>query len=263
MLTLALDEAIDLFKKTSQLQRPSQESREQTVEILAKTLEEEHYSDAADCLALLDLTPQALGVEPDSIRVWIAKTASRFSSEGPTGDVSAWRKAILSGHLEPQITTQARRRQQGSLGSASSPEPLPSDTLHPPDSSCPNPERAKAPPGTIVTRTPGVSTEPEGHSKHIHGRPFTIGISPAVDGLARFAIALVAGVFLLVPMIVLSYIKSKKYCLITTCMFVLVFAAIASLATKASNHELLTATATYAAVLVVFVGQVGQTNFGS
>lgn len=142
------------------------------------------------------------------------------------------------------------------------PESLSSDCLNPPNSDDANSEKAEVNPGIIVTRTPGVSGL-EDHSKQIRDRPFTVAISPAIDNLARFAIALVAGVFLLVPMIILSYIRSKKYCLITTCLFVLVFAAIASLATKASNHELLTATATYAAVLVVFVGQVGQTNFGS
>jgi hypothetical protein len=53
----------------SQLKRPSKEGRKQTVETLTEALKESHYSEASDALALLDLTPQALGVEPDSIRV--------------------------------------------------------------------------------------------------------------------------------------------------------------------------------------------------
>jgi hypothetical protein len=83
-----------------------------------------------------------------------------------------------------------------------------------------------------------------------HGRY----ISPSVDNFARIFFALVGGIFLLLPMIVLSFITSKNYLLLTTVLFVLVFSISLGLISKASNQELVAATAAYAAVLVVFVG---------
>ena len=66
--------------------------------------------------------------------------------------------------------------------------------------------------------------------------------------------ALFGGLFLLVPMIALAYITSKKYLLVTTVLFVLIFALSLGYLSKGSNQELVGATAAYAAVLVVFVG---------
>ncbi|RDL39332.1 uncharacterized protein BP5553_03672 [Venustampulla echinocandica] len=83
-----------------------------------------------------------------------------------------------------------------------------------------------------------------------HGRY----ISPSVDNFARVIFAVTGGLFLLAPMVALSYITSKTYLIITTVLFVLVFAACLGLLSKGSNHELIGATAAYAAVLVVFVG---------
>jgi uncharacterized membrane protein YczE len=55
-------------------------------------------------------------------------------------------------------------------------------------------------------------------------------------------------------MIALAYITSKKWLVISTVLFVFVFAILLGLFSKGSNHELIAATAAYAAVLVVFVG---------
>lgn len=185
----------------------------------------------------------------------IAKTASRLSSTGPTGDISAWRRAVLQGHLAPQITTDGSYRLRDEDVESQTSLPL-DTTLRPPCTPVP-PADSPTTPKILITRTPGATGVDNDPSRRIRGRPFSLGISPAVDRLARFSVALVAGVFLLVPMIVLSYVGRKKYVLATTCLFVVFFAGTMSLATRASNQELLTATATYAAVLVVFVGERG------
>jgi hypothetical protein len=88
----------------------------------------------------------------------------------------------------------------------------------------------------------------EAHRRH--GRY----ISPSVDNFARILFALIGGIFLLAPMVAMAYITSTKYLLVTTVLFVLIFAVILALSSKASNQELVAATAAYAAVLVVFVG---------
>lgn len=67
--------------------------------------------------------------------------------------------------------------------------------------------------------------------------------------------AVISGILLLVPVIVLSYLETKGYRLLATCFFVLAFAVIASVAVTGTNNELVTATAAYAAILVVFLGQ--------
>jgi len=64
-------------------------------------------------------------------------------------------------------------------------------------------------------------------------------------------------------MIAMAYITSKRYLLVTAVIFVLTFALSLGYFSKGSNHVLVGATAAYAAVLVVFVGNSitpGQTN---
>jgi hypothetical protein len=78
-------------------------------------------------------------------------------------------------------------------------------------------------------------------------------VSTFVDGFARFIIAFISGASLIVPMVIMSLHKSLTKSLITTSISVLLFAAFASLI-QAQNSEIITATAAYAAVLVVFVG---------
>lgn len=68
-------------------------------------------------------------------------------------------------------------------------------------------------------------------------------------------VSVIAGVFLLVPMIVLSFVTSQKVRLGVTVAFVLVFAVALGWFSKATNDALMGAAAAYAAVLVVFVGQ--------
>jgi len=79
-------------------------------------------------------------------------------------------------------------------------------------------------------------------------------ISPLVDNLVRLFVALVAVLVLVVPMYIMSVNPSPQKGLITSSVFMFMFACVLSFAVKTSNIETLVATATYSAVLVVFVG---------
>jgi len=82
-------------------------------------------------------------------------------------------------------------------------------------------------------------------------------VSPFVDSIARLILAFAAGASLVVPVVIMSLNKSVPKSLITTSVAVLIFAVALAFGVKASNTETLAATATYAAVLVVFVGTSG------
>lgn len=90
--------------------------------------------------------------------------------------------------------------------------------------------------------------------EYLDGKP-SEEVSPLVDRIARFTVALMGGFSLVVPMLVMRLpvvILSKS--IITTSVSVILFAAALSVMLRASNTETIAATATYAAVLVVFVG---------
>lgn len=71
--------------------------------------------------------------------------------------------------------------------------------------------------------------------------------------ITRFLVAVLAGAFLVIPLIVLSHQSSSKAHLITVSLFIVVFSMLVSLASKASNEQTMAASAGYAAVLVVFL----------
>lgn len=79
-------------------------------------------------------------------------------------------------------------------------------------------------------------------------------ISNFVDRLARFVIAIAGGIFLVVPMVIMTLRPSETKSLVTVSVAVVVFALVLSFGIRVSNVETLVSTATYAAVLVVFVG---------
>jgi hypothetical protein len=60
-----------LFKDISQLGRPSLADRRATANILKDKLEEPHYLSAGDALGMVDLTPEALGVPADPVRLFL------------------------------------------------------------------------------------------------------------------------------------------------------------------------------------------------
>ncbi|TKA81836.1 hypothetical protein B0A49_01066 [Cryomyces minteri] len=83
------------------------------------------------------------------------------------------------------------------------------------------------------------------------------GLKRLVDYLARFFVSIFGGASLLVPMIIMVFSNSRNANLIITSAFVLFFSIVLSVGSKASNQEILAATAGYAAVLVVFIGTSG------
>ncbi|KAF2773704.1 hypothetical protein EJ03DRAFT_105073 [Teratosphaeria nubilosa] len=72
--------------------------------------------------------------------------------------------------------------------------------------------------------------------------------------LLRFAMTATGGLLLIVPMIIMTEVPGKICSLVTTCVCMLVFAALVTFATNLGPNEVLATTAAYAAVLVVFVG---------
>ncbi|KAJ6442573.1 cytochrome p450 oxidoreductase [Purpureocillium lavendulum] len=91
--------------------------------------------------------------------------------------------------------------------------------------------------------------------RHERGREYTEGkpprvLSALVDRLVRFLIAFTGGVFLVVPMIIMTLHPSQTKSLVTVSVAVLVFSLMLSFVVRVSNVETLVSTATYAAVLV-------------
>ena len=82
-------------------------------------------------------------------------------------------------------------------------------------------------------------------------------ISPFVDTLARFIVAITGGLSLVIPMLFMRLGETLFKSLTTVSAAVVLFSALTSLMFNASNVETLGATAAYAAVLVVFVGTSG------
>lgn len=79
--------------------------------------------------------------------------------------------------------------------------------------------------------------------------------SKIVDRLARFLVADAEGAFLIVPMLIMTLGGPLlNTSLITVLVAVLGFVLVLAFAVRASNAETIVSTATYAAVLVVFVG---------
>jgi hypothetical protein len=81
--------------------------------------------------------------------------------------------------------------------------------------------------------------------------------SPFLDRLTRFIVAVGGGCALIVPMLVMSFEASRTKSLVTVSTAMVLFALAMSLAFQTDNKDTLTAPATYAAVLIVFVGTSG------
>lgn len=199
--------------------RPSDQERVDTVDKLTTVLGEQHYTRAADAYGLMDLTPQAFGVQPDPIRV-AARAMTMVLKKREATKIRATRTEYLAGSRGPK--NLAEEDEEANIG--------------------PNIEERK----------------PEAAEKRIEisfaGRPYRVPITRSVDMVARVLMSVLAGAFLLAPTVALSYIDSRAYRLMTTAVFTFAFAVALSLLSEGRINELVTATAAYAAVLVVFVG---------
>ncbi|KAB5513208.1 hypothetical protein GE09DRAFT_637174 [Coniochaeta sp. 2T2.1] len=89
--------------------------------------------------------------------------------------------------------------------------------------------------------------------EYMDGKPPT-RVSVFVDRLVRLIIALAGGLFLIVPVHIMSFSPSLIKSLITVSVSVAVFTLVVSFLVRVTNIETLVSSATYAAVLVVFVG---------
>lgn len=72
--------------------------------------------------------------------------------------------------------------------------------------------------------------------------------------LLRFGWAACGGLLLIVPMLIMANVETRVATQATTCVAIVIFAALVSWFTELSTNEVLATTAAYAAVLVVFVG---------
>lgn len=72
--------------------------------------------------------------------------------------------------------------------------------------------------------------------------------------VVRFLMAMMGGLALIIPMLVMTYFPGKNVSVVTTCTAMSIFAAVITLGTQLAPDQILGATAAYAAVLVVFVG---------
>ncbi|KAH0489338.1 hypothetical protein TgHK011_009771 [Trichoderma gracile] len=100
-------------------------------------------------------------------------------------------------------------------------------------------------------------SRPKGLEKYVgdlpEGKP-PRSVSPFVDRLARFIISFIGPVFLVAPMIIMTLNPSQTKSLVTVSVAVIIFSLLLSFGVRVSNVDTLVSTATYAAVLVVFVG---------
>jgi uncharacterized membrane protein YfcA len=77
---------------------------------------------------------------------------------------------------------------------------------------------------------------------------------PPLDRLARFMAGILGGPWLIVPLLVIAFDASLSKTAITVSVSVVFFALAVGLVFETDNKDILTATATYAAVLVALVG---------
>ena len=77
-----------------------------------------------------------------------------------------------------------------------------------------------------------------------------------IDITARLLVAIIGGLLVLIPMTVLSYITAFKWVLVVAYLFTICFSIALSTVSRASNDQIIAATAAYGAVLVVFVANI-------
>lgn len=110
--------------------------------------------------------------------------------------------------------------------------------------------------GKILPERLITTAEEQNYKKHwrlLHSQP-PMTISPFIDKLARFLIAIIAGATLVVPMLIMIFDKSETKNIITVSAAVAIFSLVLSFGIRTTNAETFVGTATYAAVLVVFLG---------
>lgn len=128
-------------------------------------------------------------------------------------------------------------------------------TLSSPESGIPSDPLRKTLSNILPRRLTYTKSEMESHFDDFLAGNSPSTISPFVDRVTRFIIAFAGGASLIVPMLIMSLPStSRAKSLITVSVAVTLFASLLSVGIRTNNAETLVATATYAAVLTVFVG---------
>lgn len=89
--------------------------------------------------------------------------------------------------------------------------------------------------------------------RSIRKRGLEAFIHGAIDIFARQVIAFAGGIILVIPVILMNFITGRNNALIIMSCFVVGFAVLIGIFTRATNQEVLAATAVYTAVLALFV----------
>ena len=110
-----------------------------------------------------------------------------------------------------------------------------------------------------ISKTIMVSPQPyRGFADLGIDNPIWRGSSTSIFVISRILISLTSVVFLIVPMLALTYIQPTGFILLAASLFSVFFAIIVAISSKARNHEVFGVTAAYSAVLMVFVGNAVQ-----
>ena len=114
-------------------------------------------------------------------------------------------------------------------------------------------EGPSLPPGLSIWSTNPLIVVLHYIRRSIRKRGLEAFIHGAIDIFARQVIAFTGGLILIIPMIMMTFLTRPHARLIVVCCFVVGFAGLMGIFTRATNQEVLAATAVYTAVLAVFV----------
>ncbi|KAF4632381.1 hypothetical protein G7Y89_g5749 [Cudoniella acicularis] len=228
-------ESIEAFRKISRLNQPGFEDSYLAGQKLALALDEPRYWDSPDALNLFDLADSEALSSVDRLRQGLQKhiplsMLDRAGRERRNIDEGA---DLLRKNEESRKLPFAKR---------------PLIWL-----------RLNLPFGWGLEKTPASDNVLDGlgpkEIKRIidSSRHHSTYISPVVDNTARLLVAVIGGLLVLVPMAALSYITSLHWILIAAFLFTFNFSVAVAIVSKASNDQVIAATAAYGAILVIFV----------
>lgn len=102
----------------------------------------------------------------------------------------------------------------------------------------------------------------EAYKLDLQGRPGLRPKYPSVTAtiLAGIIVSLTSSMWILIPTIIMSFQASRTKCLITVGIAVTLFGFFLVVGVRTKSSETFLATATYAAILVVFIGSSSSTN---
>lgn len=195
------------------------ESRKEVVETLSNRLDRDFYKDAPDALGLVDLTPAALGVDSDPIRVMITRTMTNSASLRTANTYASWNsncnprkvKAKVPNSFLALLYVEAGKYDQDAQYEERSPDG-------------------------------GFGSRPNQY------------VSGFVDYLSRLIVTLILPSSLSFRCLYFPS-WSRNGAALSASLFLLLFSVCVALSSKGSNQDVVLSAVAYAAVIVVFVGQ--------